>query len=91
MLMWIDPVLAQWTPNTTLTNVNMSRTGNVAIGTTSPDPDAKLQVNGTLLCNGSLGNTPVSGSGTRMMWNNRWLEVLHEESEQPERSPCNRW
>jgi len=41
--------------------------GEVGIGTSSPT--AKLEVqNGSVLFAGSIGTTPVSGAGTRMMW-----------------------
>lgn len=40
---------------------------NVSIGTTNPQ--AKLQVkNGSVLFDGTTGNTIVTGAGTRMMW-----------------------
>jgi hypothetical protein len=42
-------------------------TGNVGIGTTAPL--AKLSViNGAILASGVTGETPTSGTGTRMMW-----------------------
>jgi len=48
-------------------NIYSNNTGNVGIGTTSPL--AKIQVyNGTALFSGTTGSTPVSGSGTRLMW-----------------------
>lgn len=41
--------------------------GDIGINTTSPL--AKLNVkNGSILFDGTNGNTPVNGSGTRMMW-----------------------
>jgi len=41
--------------------------GNVGIGT--PIPQANFEVkNGSVLFDGTIGNTPVNGAGTRMMW-----------------------
>gem|GEM_PF-2167777 len=41
--------------------------GNVGIGTNAPD--AKLEVtNGAVLFSGTTGSTPISGTGSRMMW-----------------------
>ncbi|MFA5059348.1 MAG: hypothetical protein WC676_01815 [Candidatus Omnitrophota bacterium] len=43
--------------------------GRVGIGTNAPDSDTLLHVeNGSILFNGTTGNTPVSGAGTRFMW-----------------------
>lgn len=44
-------------------------TGPVGIGTTTPNNSSLLNVkNGTVLFDGSTGITPISGSGTRLMW-----------------------
>ena len=41
--------------------------GNVGIGT--PIPQANFEVkNGSVLFDGTIGNAPVNGAGTRMMW-----------------------
>jgi len=46
-----------------------SSTANVAIGTGSISlGNPKLQVNGSVLFNGTTGNIPATGAGTRMMW-----------------------
>ena len=45
--------------------VNM-QAQNVGIGTVLPQ--AKLHIAGGLLLDGTIGSTPVSGTGTRMMW-----------------------
>lgn len=60
--------LARWTSVTSLgSGITFDNGTNVGIGTTSPQ--AKLEVkNGSVLFNGTSGNTPINGPGTRMMW-----------------------
>ncbi len=49
-------------------HVFLNTTGNVGIGA-GTSPVAKLQIgDGAVLFNGTTGGTPVSGSGTRLMW-----------------------
>lgn len=52
-----------WTANSFLYNDGT----NLGIGTTSPSAKLTLS-NGSFLATGSSGETPVLGSGTRMMW-----------------------
>lgn len=60
--------LARWTSATSLgTGATFDNGTNVGLGTTSPQ--AKLHVkNGSVLFEGTSGNTPINGPGTRMMW-----------------------
>ena len=47
--------------------LTLAPSGNIGIGTT--DPLSLLHAtNGSILFDGSIGNTPVSGTGTRLMW-----------------------
>lgn len=60
-----EVIAQQWILNGT--NIYNTNSGNVGIGTTNPY--AKLQVtNGSMLFEGIVGNTPINGLGTRMMW-----------------------
>ncbi len=52
--------------NSTTRMVITNSGGRVGIGTASPQ--AKFQVNGSVLLNGTSGSTPVTGAGTRLMW-----------------------
>jgi hypothetical protein len=60
--------IPKWTGTGTQDNSAIyDSSGNIAIGTTSAA--GKLRVyNGAILIDGTTGNTPTSGSGTRMMW-----------------------
>ncbi len=51
-------------------NITQSTTGNVGIGILTPTaPLSLLEVkNGSVLFDGYIGTTPISGVGTRMMW-----------------------
>ncbi len=64
-LIFYQNLRAQWAENgQAIFNTN---TGNVGIGLMNPQ--AKLQVNGSLLLKGGAeGITPVSGEGERLMW-----------------------
>lgn len=44
----------------------ISENGNVGVGTV--EPVATLEVEGSILSEGEIGGTPVSGGGTRFMW-----------------------
>ncbi|HSH67785.1 MAG TPA: hypothetical protein VLB84_18735 [Bacteroidia bacterium] len=49
--------------------IQQASAGNVAIGFPAYSPTSLLQVrNGSVLYEGTIGITPVSGAGTRMMW-----------------------
>ncbi len=49
--------------------IQQASAGNVAIGFPAYTPLSLLQVkNGSVLFDGTTGATPISGSGTRMMW-----------------------
>ena len=52
--------------NNSVLYVNGSN-GSVGIGTTSPSAKFTV-VNGAILANGTIGNTPILGGGTRLMW-----------------------
>lgn len=60
--------LARWTSTTSLgTGATFDNGTNVGLGTTNPQ--AKLHVkNGSVLFEGTSGNAPINGAGTRMMW-----------------------
>lgn len=45
----------------------VKNSGNIGIGTTSPDAKFHIE-DGTILFDGTIGTTPVSGPGTRLMW-----------------------
>jgi hypothetical protein len=47
-------------------DITMNPMGNVGIATLTPA--AMLEVDGSLLIAGSIGSTPVSGGGSRLMW-----------------------
>jgi hypothetical protein len=53
--------------NPTTPRVTIDNAGNVGIGTSNPQAIFQVQ-NGTVLFNGTIGNTPVSGGGRRLMW-----------------------
>lgn len=49
--------------------IQQGSAGNIAIGFPTYTPVSLLQVkNGSVLFDGTTGTTPISGSGTRMMW-----------------------
>lgn len=55
--------------STTPGNISQESTGNVGIGFPVYIPSSLLQVkNGSVLFEGNIGITPVSGAGTRLMW-----------------------
>ncbi len=58
--------IPKWS-GSTLVNGTLFDNGSIGIGTTSPS--AKFQVNnGSVLYEGTTGETPTSGAGTRFMW-----------------------
>ena len=57
-----------WDYWTNSPHVILNTTGNVSIGA-GINPVAKLQIgDGAALFNGTIGDTPTSGPGTRLMW-----------------------
>jgi hypothetical protein len=58
--------MAQWTGSNPITQLT---SGNVIIGTNTPNLSALLQVrNGSILFEGTTGNLPTTAAGTRLMW-----------------------
>ncbi|MGB4774203.1 MAG: T9SS type A sorting domain-containing protein [Daejeonella sp.] len=56
------------TPSVNRANaMTVLKNGNIGIGISSPVTNLQVQ-NGTVLFQGTTGNTPVSGFGTRLMW-----------------------